>query len=135
VRLNFFDSHDCRSGRHCGACRARSGEGPQFRASIARAYRLPVVDFDCPHGRAWGEVPPPPPPVDPDEAALLQAAANPEGWGDHVAAAIHRIGADRVYKMVREAAGRPAGCGGCNARREALNRLEGWVKGVFSRKE
>lgn len=83
----------------------------------------------------FGENPPTDGNLDPDEQELMAAAANPEGWGDHVAALIHKVGADRVYQLVRTGVGLPENCGGCNERRKALNRLEGWVKGVFTSSE
>lgn len=127
----WTESGACLSGGHCAACRSRGAGGVSFRAGLLRdGWPLPdgAPDFECPHGRPWGFIPGE---ADAAERALLDAATNPQGWGDHVAAAIHKIGADRAYKMVRRAAGLTSGCSACNKRREAINRLEGWVKGIF----
>ena len=50
---NFFDTFDCRSGRHCCTCRDRD-LGRSFRTSIAAYFHLPSADFPCPHSRPWG---------------------------------------------------------------------------------
>ena len=94
---------------------------------------MPVGDFEVIPPTDAG---PPMTPPDPQEAAereLLMAAHDPQGWGDRVAAALHRIGADQAYKLLRRTAGLVESCGGCNKRRVALNRLEQWVKSAFSK--
>lgn len=121
----FFASHNCRSGHHCGDCRDQGPAGATFRGELGR--------FECAYGKAWGSADPTAqpetvPPLDPDELELMRAAADPEGWGDLVAAAIAKIGADRAYKTIRRLLGSKAGCGACNGRRKAINRLGDWLK-------
>jgi hypothetical protein len=126
----WTQSHDCRSGAHCRACQDPTEQGRGFRLSLLRGGFTGLPENGdapvCPYGMN-------PPPLDgmtDDERELLAAAENPDGWGDHVAAAIHKVGADRAYKMLRRLTGLTANCA-CNERRKTLNRLEGWVKGIF----
>lgn len=124
-------SPECAARTLCVYCRDTSERGKTFRASLVRSgWPLPAdaPDFACPHGVEWNAGTTP---ADTAERELIAAAANPEGWGDHVAALIHKVGADRVYQLVRTGVGLPADCGGCNARRKALNRLGEWAKGVL----
>jgi hypothetical protein len=128
---SFFDSAVCRSRGHCPTCQDETEAGRGFRLSqlAIGLTGLPANGDkpECPFGMN-------PPPIDgmtDDERELMRAASNPEGWGDDVAALIHNMGADRAYKLVRKTLGLVESCSGCNGRRMALNRLEGWVKGVF----
>jgi hypothetical protein len=57
---SFFDTFDCRSGSHCRTCRNREG-GVVFRENIATYFKLPLANWDCPHGRPWDIADPPAP--------------------------------------------------------------------------
>ena len=48
----FFNTPECRSGSHCHTCRARTA-GTTFRKSIATYFKLPTIDWPCPHNRPW----------------------------------------------------------------------------------
>ena len=49
---SFFNTFDCRSGRHCRTCRSRTA-GRAFRTAVATYFHLPSTDWDCPHSRPW----------------------------------------------------------------------------------
>ncbi len=90
---DFFADTACTSRAHCRACRDREGGRP-WRESLARHFTVPAVDFDCPHGGEWGQLPP------------------ARGLGDTV---------KRVIDTVTGGKLKP--CGGCQRRREWLNRV------------
>lgn len=92
----------CRSGNNCEPCRDRAG-GRAWRQSLAVAFELPAdaPDFACPHGKPWGYV------------RVL-------GLGD----LIHKY-AEPLRRWWRRLWRKPTTpkCGGCNKRREQLNKL------------
>jgi len=44
---DFFKSWACKSRVHCKACR----NDRAFRESLARTFRVPSIDFDCPFNK------------------------------------------------------------------------------------
>lgn len=106
--MTFFESIHCASRAHCGVCRDTAH--PTFRESIAAAYSLPVVNFECPHGVPWDYKP------ESVASPLLSAQdAQPARLGDTLAALFHWCG-------VRK---RP-GCG-CAARQAWANHNQATV--------
>ena len=51
---SFFESELCKSHRSCVVCRAREA-GRAWRRMISRVHNLAVIDYTCPHGRAWSD--------------------------------------------------------------------------------
>lgn len=127
----FFESSICHSRAHCPTCQDGTGAGRGFRLSLLAGGFAGLPADGSPPVCPYGMTPPPIDGLGPDERELMDAAHHPDGWGDHVAALIHKMGVDRAYRLVRKTMGAVESCGGCNARRQALNRLEGWVKGIF----
>lgn len=67
-------------------------------------------------------------PVAPSPDADLQSAlAAPELLGDKVAAMAEKWGVDNLAAAYERMTGLPCGCAG---RRELLNRLDGWMRGL-----
>lgn len=124
---NIVACHGCEyRQRPCAGECACTLTGESFIAIAKRG--------DCPHPEGTRHAKDGVPAAEASEAEreLLAAAENPEGFGDHVASLIHKVGGDRVYHLVRMSFGLPDGCGGCNSRRQALNRLGEWAARVFT---
>jgi hypothetical protein len=50
---NFFRTQHCLSRFHCETCRSKI-DGRIWRESIAKTFKVSVVDFACPYGNEWG---------------------------------------------------------------------------------
>lgn len=103
--MTFFDSIHCSSRVHCRACRAT--DRPAFRESVAEAYSLPVVGFECPHGVLWDYTP-----ESVAAPSLPTRNAHAARLGDTLAALLRRCGFRKR-----------SGCG-CSARQAWLNQNE-----------
>jgi len=93
----FIENTACKSSVHCATCRDKR-DGRSFRESLGNAFILPndAPDFECPHGKEWGYKP-------------KQTVIASTGIGDTIAKITSAIGV------------KP--CGGCQKRKEALNKL------------
>ena len=102
TKKDFTTTRHCLAGGHCRKCRDLLGGRP-FRIDLAGNFALPdgAPDFDCPHGKPWGFLPP------------------ARGLGDTV---------ERVIKKVTF--GRVKPCGGCRKRRNKLNKMVPYHRGV-----
>lgn len=70
-------------------------------------------------------------PDSPDADLQSAITAPPELLGDKIAVLAEKWGADKLAAAYERMTGLPCGCAG---RRELLNRLDGWMRGLGSRK-